>query len=323
MFKCEKELMFFGLNPNQRSYEGLNLFLFVYLGASLFAAILTPPTYWLVQWIDSINSSELTQYLLGKRINIYYNRLCYFATILLLPYMMKKCKLFSISNLGLPFNKNALKTFGVFFLLGLVLAGIIFTCQYMFCDVTLAKNISASRILNIFAGAILCGLIVALLEEIIMRCLIMRSIYTAWGTLAGVILSSLFFSYKHFRAPKSLWRELSNGVETPSWDMGFSIAWYDTIGISSNFDLIPFLTLAVFGMVLCMLYIRTKMLWAPIAMHASIVFGIQSFKKIFDSTPCENVKYFGSAGMTNGYLALVLLVLIFIALCFWKPKENK
>ena len=321
MFKREKELMFFGLNPNQSSYEGLKLFLLVYFGACLFASVFTAPTYWLVQWIDSLNSTETTQWLLGKRIDIYYNRLCYIATLILLPYMMKKCSLFSISNLGLPFNKDALKTFIKFFIVGLALAGIVFTCQYFFCDVKL-RDVSATRVLNIFAGAILGGLVVGFLEEVIMRCLIMRSIYTAWGTLAGVILSSLFFSYKHFRTPKSLWNELSRGLETPPWDIGFTVAWYDTIGISSNFDLIPFLTLFVFGAVLCMLYIRTKMLWAPLAMHSAIVFGIQSFKKIFDSTPCENVKYFGSAGMTNGYLALGLLILIFIALCFWQPKQK-
>lgn len=322
MFKTEKELMFFGLNPDQRSYEGLKLFLLVYLGASIFASIFTAPSYWLVQWINSINPTETTQWILDKRIAIYYNRLCYAATIILIPYMMKRCHLFSISNLGLPFNKDALKTFIRFFVIGLALAGVVFTCQYLFCDVTL-KDVSFPRVLNIFAGAILCGLIVGFLEEVVMRCLIMRSIYTAWGTLAGVVLSSLFFSYKHFRAPKVLLKEISRGIDTPSWDIGFIVSWYDTVGIAYNFHLIQFLTLFVFGAVLCMLYIRTKTLWAPIAMHASLVFGIQSFKKIFDSTPCENVKYFGSAGMTNGYLALVLLIIIFVVLCFWKPKQKE
>ena len=322
MFKREKELMFFGLNPNQSSYEGLKLFLLVYLGASIFASVFTAPTYWLVQWINSINPTETTQWLLEKRIDIYYNRLCYLATFILLPYMMKKCQMFSISNLGLPFNRDAFKTFVKFFVIGLVIAGIVFTCQILFCEVSF-KDVSASKIGKIFAGAILSGLVVSFLEELVIRSLIMRSIYTAWGTLAGIILSSLFFSYKHFRAPKSLWNELSNGLNTPSWDIGFIVSWYDTVGIAYNFHLIQFLTLFVFGAVLCMLYIRTKTLWAPLAFHAALVFGIQSFKKIFDSAPCENVKYFGSAGMTNGYLALGLLIIIFVALCFWKPKQKE
>lgn len=323
MFKREKELMLFGLNQNQSSYEGLKLFLLVYLGASIFAAILTSPAFWLIQWIDSVNSTETTKWLLTKRIDIYYNRLCYLGTLILLPYMIKKCGLFSISNLGLQINKYSLKEFGKFFLLGLAIATTIFLCQYFFCNLTVVEDLSATRILDIFLGAILCGIVVALLEEIIMRGLIMRTIYTAWGVLPAVILSSLFFAYKHFRAPKYLWNELSKGLETPSWDMGFIVAWYDTIGIFSNCNIIHFWTLFVFGATMCMLYIRTKTLWSSVAMHTALVFCIQASRKIFVSLPCENAKYFGYNGLVNGYFGLILLSIIFVAICFWKPKENK
>ena len=88
MFKREKELMLFGLSPNQHSFEGLGLFLFIYIGASLFAAVLTAPTYWLVQFVDSVNSTETTRWLLGKRIDIFYDRLSWVPIILGIPWIL-------------------------------------------------------------------------------------------------------------------------------------------------------------------------------------------------------------------------------------------
>ncbi len=322
MFKKEKEMMFFGLNPDQNSYDGLKLFLYIYIGASLFAATLTAPTYWLVQYIDSINPSETTQWLLGKRIDVYYNRLCYIAIVIALPYMMKRCGLFSLRNLGLPFNRNTLALFAKFFSAGIALAIFIFSLQYAFCDVSVSPNFSPNKICSILGGAILGGVLVALIEEVVMRSLIMRSIYTAWGTLAGVILSSLFFAYKHFGVPKSIWQTLPGGAHNSDWNIGYFVAWFDTIGISQNFKLVPFLSLTMFGMVLCMLYIRTKNLWAPIALHAGIVFTMQTYRKIFQVPECEYTKYFGGTGMTNGYIAFALLTIMFVALCFWKQKKD-
>ncbi len=323
MFKREKEMMFFGLNADQKSYEGLRLFLFIYIGACLFAATLTAPTYWLVQYIDSINSTETTQWLLGKRIDIFYNRLCYAATIIALPYMMKRCGLFSIKNLGLTFDRFAAINFAKFFGIGLAISIVIFSLQYIFCDVTISPSFSSAKLLKILLNAILGGLVVGLLEEIIMRGLIMRAIYTAWGAIAGITLSSLFFAYKHFGVPKSIWHSLPGGSHNSFWDIGFIVAWFDTIGISANFKLIPFFSLTMFGAVLSLLYIRTKSLWPPIAFHAGIVFTMQSYRKIFQITDSEYTKYFGGSGMTNGYIALILLSIIFVLLCFWRPKKDE
>ena len=46
ILKREKEMMFFGLSAEEHSMRGVGLFLFIYLGATLVASILTPPVYW-------------------------------------------------------------------------------------------------------------------------------------------------------------------------------------------------------------------------------------------------------------------------------------
>jgi len=321
MLKREKELMLFGLNPNQYSFKGLGIFLFIYIGASLFAAIFTAPTYWLVQWIDSIKSTDLTNWLLGKPIDVFYDRLRWAPIILGLPWMMKECKLFSIRNLGLPIQTRSLWVFIKFFVLGLVLAALIFTMQYFFANVSINPDFVASRLPKILLSAILGGVILGFLEELVFRCLILRSIYTALGAISGVVLTSLFFAYKHFKVPNSIWDSLPGGIHSSTWDIGFFVGYYDTIGIASTFQPLEFFSLFMFGMVLAMIYVRTKILWGPVAMHAGIVFAIQTYRSVFSVGASDNVKYVGSAGMTNGYLALTLLTLIFIWLLFFYPKK--
>ena len=92
----EREMMLFGLPPDGRSFKGVGLFLFIYLGATLFAAVLTPPAYWAVEWLHSASPSETTTWLLGKPLDVYYDRLRWAPIILGFPWMMKELSLIHI-----------------------------------------------------------------------------------------------------------------------------------------------------------------------------------------------------------------------------------
>ena len=70
--KRSKDLMLFGANENQHIFKGLLLFLYVYIGASLFASIFTPLAFWLVEWVNANSPCQLTEYLMRKKITIYY-----------------------------------------------------------------------------------------------------------------------------------------------------------------------------------------------------------------------------------------------------------
>lgn len=320
MLKREKEMMLFGLAPDRYSLKGVELFLFIYLGATLFAAILTPPAYWAVQWLDSVDPSETTKWLLGKRIDVYYDRLRWAPIILGFPWMMQKCGLFSFSNLGLRLNLKSLFNLCGFFILGIALAAAIFGLQWAFGvsspDATFDKSTLSSVALNAILGAF----IVAFLEEIIMRGLIMRSFYTAMGTISGIVLSSLFFAYKHFKVPNSIWDKLPNGGGS-SWDMGFFVAWYDTIGIAYEFNFLQFAGLFMFGVFLCLLYIKRKSLWPCIGFHAGLVFCLMMYRKLFDVTREGPRNILGGAGMTDGWLALIVLTVLSAMLLFSGRKD--
>lgn len=322
MFRREKSLMLFGLDADRYSLKGVWLFLFVYLGATLFAAITTAPAYWFVEWVHSISPSDTTRWLLGKDMDVYFDRMRWVPIIVGLPWVLSKCGLLSASNLGIRLSLSSLKTAGRYFLLGLVLAGTIFSLQYLFADVSAKGGISGGDLIRILVNAILGGAIIGFLEELVFRGLIMRTIYTAATPWAAVLLSSLFFAYKHFKVPDSVWSHLPGGLHNPSWDIGFFIAYYDAIGISENFAPVNFASLAMFGMVLCMVYIRTKTLLAPVALHCALVFMIQAYRSIFDIGQCEAMKYFGNAGMTNGIVPLTLLTLIFVWLVYSQKKSE-
>lgn len=309
----EKEMMFFGLPPERSSFKGVGLFLFIYLGATLFASILTPPAYWAIEWLHSVSPSETTTWLLGKHIDVYYDRLRWAPIILGFPWMMKECGLFSLSNLGMKIGARPLVSFLSFFTFGILLASAIFGLQWAFGVSSPDKTFDASTLASVILSALSGALTVALLEEIIMRGLIMRSFYTAIGPISAVVLSSLFFAYKHFKVPDCVWDKLPGGGSA-TWDIGFFVAWYDTVGIAYEFDFPKFGGLFMFGVFLCLLYIKTKSLWPCVGFHAGLVFCLMVYRKTFDITSGGPREILGGAGMTDGWLALAVLTAMCAAL---------
>ncbi|MBE6413577.1 MAG: CPBP family intramembrane metalloprotease [Verrucomicrobiaceae bacterium] len=318
--KRSKDLMLFGADENQHIFKGLLLFLYVYIGASLFASIFTPLAFWLVEWVNTNSPCQLTEYLMRKKITIYYDRLRWLPIVISLPLILKACGLLSFKNLGIAFDKQSLKVFAKYWLFGAITVCSIFIIQAIFVGVSERDNI---KIANIVFSAISGSLILGFLEEIVFRGLLMRNIYTAFGCISGIILSSLFFAYKHFKVPSEIWKVLPDNGLSAEWYSGFVVCYYDTIGIGYNFQLIPFLSLFVFGVVLCVFYIKTKSLQSSIAFHAGTVCLMMGFKKFFKLNSYENQFIFGNEWITNGCIGLGTLCLIFIISVLFIKSSKK
>ncbi len=312
--------MLLGLEPDKKSYKGVMLFLLVYLGATLFAALLTSPSYWFVQWLHSVHPSGLTEYLLGKRLDIYFNRLRYLPILIGIPYMMNKLGLFSVSNLGLKFERESLKIFCKYFLFGVLLAGFVFAFQFIFCDVSYSHK-SAGKVLSVLFSAALSAVVVGILEEVVFRSLIFRSLYTAFTPVAALLFTSLFFAYKHFKVPSRVFKSLNGDT---GFDVGFLVAYYDSVGIFETFSAIIFISLTVFGAMLTLVYMRTKNLWASVAAHSGIVFMMLSYKKLFRIAHDDNLIWiFGTNRMTDGIISIfIMLGFVVMFLSFSTPKKN-
>ncbi len=323
MFRKDGDMMLFGLSPSERSFRGIWLFLAIYVGSTIFAAVLTPPVYWMVEFgIETFPDNRFAAWLSKYETDVYFDRLRWIGIIIGIPWVMSKCGLFSLKRLGIGASRERISTFLRCFGGGAAIAIFIFSLQVAFTKVS--YDGPESSFAHILVGALLSGLIIGFLEELIFRGLIMRCFYTAMGAIPAVILSSAFFAYKHFKVPNSIWDNIPGGRFSAEWNTGFYIAYYDTIGISVDFNLMVFLSLFMFGAVLCVLYLKTKTLMAPMGLHAGIVASIVSYRKIFTISDDPNREIFGNAGMTNGYVALAILTIIFAVLVFkkWGTKES-
>ena len=315
-----RDMMLFGANETEHIFRGLALFVYVYVGASIFAAIFTPLSYWIVQWLNEISPNDITTYLLRKRVDIFYDRLRWLPIVLSLPFLLKTCGLFSFKNLGIAFDKHSLKIFGKYCIFGVCCVLLIFLIQYLFLGFRLKPDVNFVRvILNAFAGSLL----LAILEEIVFRGLLMRCIYTAFGPISAILLSSLFFAYKHFKAPTSIWDATAEGGKCAEWFSGFSVMYYDSIGIAYNFSLIVFSSLVALGIILSIFYIKTKSLNSAIGFHFGTVFCMLICKKSFEHVSDKYQLFLGSEWITDGILGLsALCAIMLFAIFFIRDAKN-
>lgn len=316
--KRAKDLMLFNAGADDHVFRGLLLFLYVYAGASLFASVFTPLAFWLVEWVNANCPCELSQYLARKKIDVYYDRLRWAPIIVALPFILKACGLLSFKNLGIAARGWAVKAFAKFWLVGAAATCLIFAAQAVFVGVKMRPDVSVG---SIVFSALLGSLILGFLEEIVFRGLIMRCVYTAIGGISGIVLSSLFFAYKHFKVPDQIWSVLPDGGHSAQWYSGFVVCYYDTIGISYDFALVPFLSLFVFAVVLCMFYVRTKTLLSPIGFHAGAIFCMMIFSKTFELVSRQNEFIFGNEWLTNGCVGLGALTAVLLFSIFFMKDE--
>ncbi len=307
----EKFFMLFDMDIWQRSMKGVMLFFGTYIFATLFASILTPPTYWFAEWINETYPSETSQWLCKKGVEVFYDRLRWLPIILAFPFLMKACGLLSWSALGIYFEGRSIRDYLRYFLYGFAVSSLILFSQYYFAGATL-KEFSYSELALFTLKSLFGALILGFLEEAIFRGLIMRSFYTAIGATSAIIFSSLFFSYKHFKVDDSIWQKVDGGLCHAGWGTGFIIAYYDAVGIIYTFDIIRFTSYALFGVLLCLMYLASRSLILPIAFHGGIFVSMKIGQETLANVSRDSVEYtrFGSTSITDGYISLVLLALL-------------
>ena len=313
-------LLLFGLKDGQRSIRGAYIFLFAYVFATVLGAIFAPLAFWFAQYLHETNpGNETLTWLAGKGVDIFFDRARYVAIVLALPVVFIKCRLTSLGALRMKLNLKALKEFAKYYLLGLFLLAAMYAMQLLFtsCEI---KGISSGKFCEVLGVAFVSTLLLAFLEELLFRDLIMRSFYTAWGMFLGIVLSSLFFAYKHFKVPSGI-----GGVDlhSASWYTGFQVAWYDTVGIFMSFDAFSFISLFMFGCVLCTMFLRAKTLYAPIGFHSAAVLAIMLYEKFVVPESSDSLRIvFGGVWVTKSYAALIFLTLLLVFLLFSRQKNS-
>ncbi|MGA2052972.1 MAG: CPBP family intramembrane glutamic endopeptidase [Opitutales bacterium] len=308
----------FGLGTGATSWRGAGVLAMVFFGSLAFAAVLTPFLYWVVQWWNAQAPTETTKWLLGKGIDVYFDRLRWVPILAGLPWMMTVCHLWSRQAMGLKFDRMGWVGLANGFAGGLALVSLLATAQMEYGVVLRQPGVAWQSVL---VNAVLAGVILGFFEETIFRGLILRIFYTAtkrpWLALA---VTSAFFAYTHFKVPPSIWRNVPPGVH---WDTGWVVAFWTTCGIVKDFDWTQFLALWALGMVLGALTLRTGSLLPAIGLHAGLVTAMNVYRAGCVFPPdAPGRAIWGGGGLTDGWAAVVVLLVLFGLMVVTRGREN-
>ena len=325
----ERAFLLFNLQPGQRSLSGLGLLAGYYLFSILFGALLAAPLYWLVEWTASNilptiqswpwlheNCSQLTNCLLGKTLDNYFERARMAPILLGLPWIMWVCCLRSLKALGLNLARQNVRSALAWGITGAMLLGIVAAGQISFGGAAVQNplpNIATSVVIA-FVGALIIGL----LEEIIFRGLVLRIFYTAFGGVWAVILSSAFYAYTHFKVPDTL----VNAVAGDSrFATGIDVGFWTLFGIVKSFSAIEFLVLFGLGSAIGQVFLKTRNLLPGIGLHTGIVFTMLFYRTFFNVAHPDS--FWGNTGFKDGWASLIVVAVLNLAIWLYDRPARR
>lgn len=198
----------------------------------------------------------------------------------------------SLPSLGLKGN-NSVKDYGLGIVIGLALICSTFLINFVFDSISVSTNPKGISwtfvILSAFAY-----MIQSFNEELICRGLLMNSIASRKGPIAGILINTIFFGVLHLLSP---------GV-----------------------TILSFINVILFGLIFSLIFYKTNSLWVVSAIHfiwnyfqgviyGAQVSGLSLFSSVFKSTPIAGKEILngGAFGFEGGFtVTVVILVTIII-----------
>ncbi|MEO0794590.1 MAG: CPBP family intramembrane glutamic endopeptidase [Verrucomicrobiota bacterium] len=324
MIERDRQFMLFGLSPDRYSSRGVVLFFAIWIVAFLFAGLIAPIVYSVMQSIASGNPDGWAADLLERPFDKFVDRCRYVPLLVLLPWLMLQVGLLGNARGFLMANdlrgRPASMLWGFYALvLGLALSGIIVLLQLVFTWYWPGEVSGWGGWLGVIGGAALSAILVALIEEIIFRSMIFRLFYVALKPGKAIVLASMVYAYLHFSAPPGMLAEAS---ANPGIFAGLKIALMNAAGGVLNFNLLEFANYTALGILLAVLYLRSRSLWAPVGLHAGIVFVMLIYQRTVHVFPDEERWLFAGGGLTDGVLPLILTLALSLLFALRLPVSR-
>jgi membrane protease YdiL (CAAX protease family) len=175
----------------------------------------------------------------------------------------------------------------------------------VFNQTTTAHQVVAVIFSSVFAAAL-----VAVMEEILFRGGVYGGMRKFFHWPLALVVSSMIYALAHF-----LHRVDFAGAV--NWSSGLTLLPRMLGGFVDMNALVPnFFNLALAGVLLGLAYQRTGNLYFSIGLHAGWVFWLKTYGAFTAATPRASAGFWGTSKMIDGWLALLVLVAVFLLIEF-------
>jgi membrane protease YdiL (CAAX protease family) len=275
------------------------------------AVVLSPPVYWLLQWI--IGQGHLT-FLEGFPFHRYFSRTLQVSGLVLLIPLIVWLRIRSVRELGIERNPRWLGDAGRGFVVAF-LPMVILALVWLAMDIYGWRGQPDYGKLPRVVGT---AVVVSLLEEFFFRGVLLGLAVRAMGRWLGALFSAVIFAGLHFLRPA----RMDTGGEV-TWTSG----WEQLMQITAGAPAWPLLgygllTLVLVGLLLAAVTLRTRSLWLAIGLHAGWILGQQGFLTVarFRVKPEDAMLPWVGPNLVSGAVPTGLIpvaVLVFSAAIVW------
>ena len=284
---------------------------FIFLGAALIA----PWIYDAVQLLGK--TGDLFQGIAREPFHRYVNRCLIVLALAGMWPFLRALEIRHWTDLGFaPLRlhwRNAASGFWVGFASLALLAGLVIASGTRSLD--LAQ--SAAPLASNLAGAILTGIIVAMLEETLFRGALFGTLRKTQPWPFALLISSAVYAIVHFFA---------KAAPPPSVTLlsGFTTLGEMLRGFTDFKILVPgFLNLLMVGAILALMFQRTGNLYFSIGLHAGWIFWLKSYGLLTNRGSGTNTWFWGGGKMIDGWLATAVLLVTLGVLFLYNPRKNQ
>lgn len=296
----DRFFILFRLSLDQFSWRGVGWFVVVYFGAFAVAGVVGPLIYAGVQGMGSGAEGSVLEYLQGKPLSDYVDRVRLLAAAASLVWLISYCGLWG--RFGYFRDRDGLGQFRNFFVLGLFSMGLLFGAQALLLPVEWEVELNLFGWIWLIVGALLGSLVLAWLEESIFRGMVFRMFYTAVRPHLAIVLASLAFAAVHFKDVP-----FPPG-EGGGWYAGLWIAVQQSISFLFTAEATAFANYFLVGVVLCLVFLRTQSLIPCLALHAGWVAARGVWWEVAEVPGgSAAAAFWGTESVVDGYGALLML----------------
>jgi membrane protease YdiL (CAAX protease family) len=285
-------------NP-MRPLSALAFFTLVVFGGG---ALLAPALYWLTQVVAP------GSHLAGNPFHRFVHRSLLGLALAGIWPLLRNLGAASWRDVGLVNPRNQWRRVGAGFALGFGSLAIAAAVALALHDREFDTSLTATRVAFKFLGAIGTAITVSVLEEILFRGAIFGALRRIWDWRLALVVSSVIYAIVHFI-----------GVAEPAgpitWTSGLQVLPRMLRGLVEWQMIVPgFFNLTLAGAMLALAYQRTGNLYLSMGLHAGWIFWRSAFGTLTTEKSGGNTWFFGTAKLTDGWMALLVLGLAFVVL---------